>query len=131
MKLIPALAAFLIAGTAFAKPPPGTDLTSPEHAWWECQHAPSGMLCCSIADGHVLRDDQWRLGKSADGKDIYQVQIDGKWIDVPPGATIQPAEQCGPEPDPVKRMAAKVWYSPALPGFLQPTIYCFMAGVLF
>ena len=46
---------------AMALPPPGTDLNSPEHKWWECWTQPvSHKSCCSEADGHSLGDADWR-----------------------------------------------------------------------
>ena len=73
-------ALLLVAVSAHASPPPGTDLSSPEHAWWECHHDPAdGKVCCNVADGHVLKDDDWKIGP--DGH--YKIRVETSWFDVP------------------------------------------------
>lgn len=50
----------VMALPAVAAPPPGTDLSSSNHAWFERQHSVRGSLCCAESDGHVLPSDDWR-----------------------------------------------------------------------
>jgi len=123
-----------VAATAHAKPPPGTDLSSPEHAWWECQHQPAaigGTICCDIADGHVLKDVDWKIG--ANGH--YKVRVGERWFDVPPERVIQPSAQCGAEPNEDYRSMAKVWYAPTLTiesgDVTSIMVYCFMSGQMY
>lgn len=134
LKVVAAIAAVLaIATPALALPPPGTDMSSPEHAWWECQKQNgTGISCCSVADGHVLNDDQWRKD---DARNVYQALIDGHWRDIDPKKIVQPSQQCGPEPNAEHRTMAKVWFSrnwyPIEGGSKEeeePNIYCFMVG---
>lgn len=123
---------FLLAGvgSAYALPPAGTDLSSPEHTWWECDHQPmdGGKICCNFADGHVLKDDDWKMG--ADGH--YKIRIDTRWFAVPPDRVIQQNVQRGPEPSEEVRPMAKVWYMPDISiesgDFSSITVYCFMPG---
>lgn len=118
------------AVAARAAPPPGTNLKSPEHRWWECQVQPSnGRTCCSEADGHVLSDNDWRVSH-----DHYQVRVDGTWFDVPPDAVITHDARCGPEPVLAHRGAAKVWYAPLTEanGHVKSlTFYCFLPGTMY
>lgn len=127
-----ALLCFMLPVAAFAKPPSGTNLTGPEHAWWECQHQTNGISCCSIADGHTLKDEDWR--QDPVHLNQYQVRVDGTWFDVPPTAVIQPIHQCGPEPDATKRSMAKAWFAPyrdETGKIVNLTIYCFMSGTMY
>src|SRR6202012_1408253 len=62
---------------AYADPPPGTDLNSPLHAWFERQHSVAGGWCCDLGDGKILDDDDWR---GMDGH--YQVRIDAKCLPI-------------------------------------------------
>jgi hypothetical protein len=67
----------LLAMPAIAAPPPGADLRSPEHTWWECHLQPATKVgCCQEADGLVLSDDQWRTREDPGGT-VYQVQVGG------------------------------------------------------
>ena len=110
-----------MASVAYAAPPPGTDLNSPEHAWWECQYQNGGASCCGAADGVALDDDQWRAVGSG-----YQVFLRGAWWDVPDEAIVK--TQCGPEPSVKNRAKAKVWFQGMLDGV---RIFCFETGTLF
>lgn len=124
----------LLATPVLAKAPPGTDLNSPEHAWWECNVQPaSGLLCCREADGHVLRDRDWHVQPKADGSKRYQIRVQGRWYDVPPRAVINEDARCGPEPDIDKRSMAKAWYAPTWDGdqIVSIDIYCFEAGTMY
>ena len=95
-----------VALPAIAAPPPGTDLSSPRHAWWECHHQPKNDIsCCSEADGHALIDADWRTG----GKG-YQVRVEGQWFDVPTNAVLT-GDTCGMDPDDAGQSEAKVWYT--------------------
>jgi hypothetical protein len=88
---------FLFAGLLFgvapclAAPPPGTDLDSPTHTWFERQHSITGGWCCNLADGHILADTDWRIVA-----DHYDVWIDGAWHPVPANAMRDP--NGGPNP---------------------------------
>lgn len=130
---------------ALAKPPPGADLNSPEHAWWQCQRQPgTRQICCDISDGHNLSDQDWRMVGHKDGRVLtsdyndepgadvgYQVRVGGRWYDVPPGKVLAQARNCGPEPDLATRADAKVWYDPDINMYGKITsivIYCFMPG---
>ena len=124
-------APLLVAASAHATPPPGTDLSSPEHAWWECHHDPTdGKLCCSVSDGHVLKDDDWKIGP--DGH--YKIRVETRWFDVPPENVIQSSTLCGPEPSEENRSMAKVWYSPTVNennSIESIKVYCFMSGQMY
>jgi hypothetical protein len=85
-------ASLLLCSPAFAAPPPGTDLDSPLHKWFELQHNMNGGLCCSEYDGHILEDDEWRITK--DGK--YQVLVMNVWYDIEPWQYRNPVG--GPNP---------------------------------
>ncbi len=129
-----ATVAWMVAFSVLAAPPPGTDLNSPEHAWWGCQMQPdTGVTCCNVADGHVLKDEDWRLVPAGKGTDAhYEVRIVGVWIPVPPGKVINETQRCGPEPNVEHRAMAKVWYSPPINGAIESiTIFCFEAGTLY
>jgi hypothetical protein len=74
--LVTALLA-VMALPAVAAPPPGTDLSSSNHAWFERQHSVRGSLCCAESDGHVLPPDDWRTTGAA-----YEVRINGHWFEL-------------------------------------------------
>ena len=119
------------AFSASAAPPPGTNLSGPEHLWWECQHN-NGESCCSLSDGHVIKDEDWR--QDPVHQESYQVRIDGTWFDVPVSAVIQPAHQCGPEPDATKRSMSKAWYYIVRDDnnkIVDVHFYCFMTGTMY
>lgn len=116
---------------AAAHPPPGTDPSSREHKWWECQrqadtpHQP----CCSLTDGHVLSDKQWKVLENH-----YQVELEGRWFVVPDSVVIATSNTCGTEPDADDRDTAKVWYAPnrAVDGSIMAvTWYCFLPGDMY
>ena len=46
------------------------------HAWFERQHSRDGALCCDVAGGYLVDDDDWR--HSQDGQH-YEVTIRGGW----------------------------------------------------
>ena len=97
-----------------------------EHQWWECQHNGT-ILCCSIADGHAISPIDWRTVG-----DHYEVQIESRWWPVPNDKIINPADQCGVEPNEETRALPKVWYSyqRALTGEISNIwFYCAMRGV--
>lgn len=106
MKLVVcAILLILMVWAAFAAPPPGTDLDSPRHLWWECHKQPvNGISCCSEADGHSLKDTEW----GSDGNH-YQVRVEGEWFPVPDN-TILMGDACGADPQEDARSEAKVWY---------------------
>ena len=104
----------LCAATASAAPPPGTDLDSPIHRWFEAQHSVTGAWCCDISDGHVLEDSDW--GQNGTN---YRVRINGAWQLVPDTAMRDP--HGGPNPT----GKAVVWYTIGDYGL---HIYCFSPG---
>lgn len=101
---------------AHGAPPPGTDLSSPVHQWFERQRNMRGVNCCSISDGHVIDNDEWRVVG-----DRYEVLINGEWHRVLPEKLRDPAG--GPNP----MGKAVVWYTTA---FGPVMIYCFSPGTL-
>lgn len=119
------LAAVTLAATAtasaLAAPPPGTDLGSATHKWFEKQHNVRGELCCDVSDGHILDEKDVRMKDGA-----YEVRIDGVWFRVGP-SEMRDAVRGGPNPTghPI------VWYTRTitpLPGWV---ISCFAPGTLF
>lgn len=106
MKLVACtLALLLAASVAFGEPPPGTDLGSRTHAWWECHKQPvNGISCCSEADGHSLKDTDW----GSDGNH-YKIRVEGVWFPVPEN-TILMGDTCGADPREDAQSEAKVWY---------------------
>lgn len=87
------------------------------HDWFEHQTSHGGnRLCCSIADGHVLNEEQWRVRGN-----VYQVYIEGAWHDVPKDAMIDPGKGANPLGKPI------VWY-----GYTggEPRIDCFAPGTM-
>ncbi len=106
----------LAAGAVHADPPPGTDLSSPRHLWFERQHSVGGAWCCNVADGHTIPDRDWRQDPD---RNRYQVRIGGEWRDVPEDALRDPAG--GPN----ITGSAIVWYGANESGL---RIYCFAPG---
>lgn len=98
-----------IFGLARASPP---DKVDPALApWFKSLRNPAlGYSCCADADGHILRDEDWRIAGNS-----YQVLINGGWQDVPPEAVIQRADN--------PTGGAVVFYPP---GIDHPPIYCFL-----
>lgn len=87
------------------------------HDWFEKQTSHDGMrLCCSIADGHVLQEEEWRVRGGT-----YQVFIENKWLDVPRDAMVDPGKGTNPIGKPI------VWY-----GYTggEPRIDCFCPGTM-
>lgn len=80
-----------------AAPPPDADPRL--HAWFERQYSVAGAWCCDVSDGHILRNDEWRI---VDGH--YEVVISGRWQVVPDSALRDP--KGGPNPT----GAAIAWY---------------------
>jgi hypothetical protein len=102
----------LLSPPAAAAPPPDADPTL--HIWFERQRSVRGVLCCSIADGHILGDDEWRTNGS-----FYEVYIQGEWHRIQPTQLRDPAG--GPNPT----GHAVVWYTVRD----RLIIYCFAPGV--
>ena len=126
--LVVALALLPTVALARGNFPPGA-----EHDWWQCQKQPvTGYSCCSEADGHVLKDEDWRL-QDTDKGPIYQIRVEGQWFDVPASAVVNETAQCGPEPNPEHRAMAKVWYTRYNAGnvIASLSIYCFEAGTMY
>ena len=61
--------------------------------WFEHMRSPTGVLCCSFADGHRTAYDM-RQGQ-------YWVPIEGEWYPIPPEVVIMTANPVG---------EAVVWY---------------------
>lgn len=104
------LVAVLVSGTALAAPPPNAD---PSLApWFRSLKSPvyDGMSCCAEADGHILRDGDWRIVGNR-----YEVKIHGKWRIVPPRAVLNRADN--------PTGGAVAFYPP---GIRNPPIYCFV-----
>lgn len=108
------VAVWALLRSARAAAPPGTDLMSPVHLWFEKQHSVSGAWCCDISDGHVVEEDDWRSNNG-----LYEVRIDNTWRAIPASALRDPVG--GPNPT----NHAVVWYTATEYG-LQ--IYCFAPG---
>src|SRR5580698_7094902 len=51
--------ALFVAVLSVAAAPPGADPAL--HTWFERQHSTVGDWCCSVADGHILADSEWRV----------------------------------------------------------------------
>jgi hypothetical protein len=115
MIYVRAAALIMSASVAFAAPPPGTDLSSPLHYWFERQHSVIGAWCCDLSDGHILSDDDWR----SNGKN-YEVHINGTWYTVQDSALRDPSG--GPNPT----GKAIAWYT-VVDGMVH--LYCFAPGV--
>lgn len=139
MKMLLA-AVLLLPATAFAKPPPGfcdQPQNRAECAWWEAQRQADGIVSCCGApgsDGHVLADGDWI--ETGDPRFPFRIKIywnDGDrahftWAKIPAYAVVAP--QALPEPDPLLRTEAKVWYAPSWntddsPNLLYFRWYCF------
>lgn len=115
--VIGAALAVLLASTALAKPPPGTDLNGPVHHWFARQYPRSGAWCCNISDGHVLKNGDWKMGKTN-----FWVRIEGAWYKVPAHALVDPKGGPNPTGQPI------VWYI-YYDG--APHITCFCPGYMF
>jgi hypothetical protein len=105
---------------ALTAPPPGTDLNSPTHIWFEQQHNVRGQPCCANSDGHILDDKDVRTRDGA-----YEVQIEGIWYPVRPDAMRDPLRG-GPNPTghPI------VWYTRTFTTLPGVVISCFAPGTL-
>ena len=129
------IATLLLAAPAIARPPPGANLHSPEHAWWECHLQPvTKQICCEDADGHALGDNEWRTAQKSDATWVYQVRVGQKWFEVPQQVIVNDMRRCGTEPDPVKRSLAKVWYYPIWDTnglLIDVKIRCFIVGTMY
>ena len=108
------LVGLLLCRAAYADPPSGTDLASPQHAWFERQHSKAGAWCCNVSDGHLLDDKDWRHGDAG-----YEVRINGGWEAIPSDALRDPAG--GPN----DTGHAVVWYRINEYGL---KIWCFCPG---
>jgi hypothetical protein len=117
MKLLLAL---LVVGAvwptvrAHGAPPPGTDMDSLTHQWFETQHSVAGAWCCDVADGFILADKDWHQAG-----DHYEVHIGGQWRPIPPDALRDP--KGGPNPT----GSAIVWYRQSGD---DVRIFCFSPG---
>lgn len=90
---------------------------SPLKSWFERLTSRRGLLCCSVTDGYVLEDPDWKvLAGSKKSEPHYQVRINGPWIDVPDDAVIAEPNRVG---------KAMVW---TVMGDFGMSIRCFMPG---
>ncbi len=119
-----ALPAKPLLPVAHAAPPPGTDLNSPVHQWFERQAGANGVSCCSMADGHLLEDGDWRMKQDGSG---YEVRLVSTWHEVPKQALIDPRK----DPNPTGH--AVVWYEGRwdIAGAFNPIIHCFLPGYMY
>jgi len=113
--MVAALAIATACG-AFASPPPGTDLNSAIHKWFEEQHVPSGdpqagMSCCSYSDGHILEEEDWRIRDQH-----YEIRVGEGWYRV---RDTQVLSTNNPTGKPV------AWYNKYSSGVV---IFCFTPG---
>jgi hypothetical protein len=109
--LAAALFGAALASDAVSAPPPNADPAL--HAWFDRQRNVRGILCCSIADGHILSDEEWRTNGG-----FYEVYILGEWRQIQPSQLRDPAGG----PNPTGR--AIVWYTVRE----RVIIYCFAPG---
>ena len=77
--------------------------------WFQSLQAPSGMSCCALADGHILKDSEWRIVG-----DHYEILVAGKWIEVPADAVLNQVEN--------PTGGAVAFYPPSG----APPLYCFV-----
>jgi hypothetical protein len=108
------IAFLLIVAPSLAAPPPDADLNGPLHTWFEHQHSVTGDWCCSLADGHLLAETEWRASSGR-----YEVWINRAWHTVPATALRDPLGG----PNPTGR--AVVWWSQVGD---EIVIHCFAPG---
>jgi hypothetical protein len=119
--LLIASAITVAAGTsALPAPPPGTDLDSPIHIWFERQQNVRGQSCCANSDGHMLDDKDVRIKGGT-----YEVLIEGTWYPVRLDA-MRDSVRGGPNPTghPI------VWYTRTFTSTPGLSISCFAPGTL-
>lgn len=58
--------------------------------WFNSLSSPAGGVCCHNFDGLSLEEDTWRTANGG-----YQVLINGKWVDVPPGNVVNVPNRLG------------------------------------
>lgn len=109
------IAATVIAIPALAAPPPGTDLSSDTHRWFERQRSVQGKWCCNVSDGHVLDDDDWRAAGAS-----YEVRVNGTWYPIPPDTL----RDTSGGPNPTGRAVG--WWTVMPDG--APYFWCFCPG---
>lgn len=120
MKILLVLLLLVLAGTSSAKPPFGSDPTSPVAQWFARQHNQRGGSCCGESDGHRLEDNQWKIvGTGA--ATHYEVLIDGQWYPVEDWMLRKDAK----DPNPTGQ--AVVWYGPG-GAYSKTQIFCFAEG---
>lgn len=115
LRLVKIVCCFLIGmAVAHAAPPPNANPAYQE--WFDSQFDKNGLFCCTVSDGHILDDSDWRTnGKS------YEVRINGKWYTLPDGSMVN-SNRGGPNPT----GHAVVWYTINSKGEL--IIFCFAQG---
>ena len=111
------LATIFLAFPAFAEPPPGTNLDSPLHQWFEHQYSIRGAWCCSLADGHFLDDQEWRVVGGT-----FEVWIADQWWPVEADKLRDPNGGQNPTGK------AIVWY---VIGEVGVVVYCFAPGTMY
>lgn len=113
-RLLVMVVPLVVARQTPAAPPPGVDLNSSIHIWFEHQHSVSGSWCCDVADGHILGASEWRVSGTH-----YEVLIDQIWYRVPATSLRDPSG--GPNPT----GQAVVWWSRVGD---EMVIHCFAPG---
>ena len=68
------------------------------------------ISCCAEDDDHVLREGDWRIKGNH-----YQVHVDGRWRNVPPGAVLSHVDN--------PTGGAVVFYPPDV---RDPPTFCFV-----
>jgi hypothetical protein len=86
---------------------------SPMHQWFENLRSAGKELCCSVADGHPVADEDWRIVN-----EHYQVRIGDEWVNVPDQALVKEQNRTG---------HAMEWHSY---NDGHPRIRCFMPGTM-
>jgi hypothetical protein len=104
--------ALFVAVLSVAAAPPGADPAL--HTWFERQHSMVGDWCCSVADGHILADSEWRVSGGR-----YEIWVNEVWHVVPGYAQRDP--RGGPNPT----GHAIAWWTQVGPDLV---IHCFEPG---
>ena len=86
---------------------------SPLKSWFENLRSAGKELCCSVADGHPVADEDWRIVN-----EHYQVRIGDEWVTVPDQALVKEQNRAG---------HAMEWHSY---NDGHPRIRCFMPGTM-
>lgn len=88
------LAALGILGTAHAREGDNHGNHGDLKPWFD-QLASKHGLCCSFADGEIVKEVDWDTQTGPDGKVHYRVFLDGAWIVVDDDAVITEPNRFG------------------------------------